>query len=254
MARIARKNYDSSYFHVIVQGYEKQSIFGKDYFKGKFLRFLINEMNKFDVEIMEYCIMYNHAHLLLYCDKIEQMSLYMQSVNSQYALFYNKKNGRVGYVFRDRFLSEPIKNQNYLYSCMAYIHLNPVVARIVSYPEQYKYSSYQDFLYKKGIVTDSVLIKLFNTNCNYIELFKFIHFEKGIGIEYKKDLPKLDFFEADKFIDNILKECCINDLKQESVDIQKYFFKLFIRNGVGIYQIEKILKIDHRKVKKIILC
>ena len=253
MARIARNSYENSYFHVIVQGYEKKYIFCNDVFKEKYLKLLLEEMENFKVEVLEYCIMDNHAHILLYCEKIEEMGKYMRSVNTQYAMFYNKENAHVGYVFRDRYLSEPIKNENYLYSCMAYVHMNPVVARMVARPEQYKFSSYNDFLNKTGVVTDSVLIKLFGSSEKYLDLFKFIHFETGIGMEYKNDLPKMSIERARVVINDILKESCIECLTDEDVVVQRYFFRLFIRLGVSIYQMEKIVGMDHRTIKRRII-
>lgn len=253
MARKARENYDSSYFHVVTQGYEKKYIFNEEYLKEKYLNLLIEEMNNFEVEILEYCIMDNHAHILLYCSNVKQMSSYMKKVNSKYATFYNRKYERVGNAFRDRFLSEPIKSEKHLYSCMAYVHMNPVIAKMVARPELYKYSSYKDFLNKSGIVTDSVLVKLFGSNENYFDLFNFIHFETGIGIEYKKDLPNLSFQKSKQIIEYVLRECSIGDLKEEDIEIQKYFFRLFFRKGVGIYHMEKIFKMDHRTIKKRII-
>ena len=152
MPRIARKNYESSYFHVIVQGYEKQYIFEDDYCKKKYIELLIKEMNNYEIEILEYCIMDNHAHMLLFCKKIDQMSKYMKSVNIQYAIFYNREKNRVGYVFRDRYLSEPIMNERQLYNCIAYIHYNPVKAKMVRELGDYKFSSYMDFVEKKELL------------------------------------------------------------------------------------------------------
>ena len=252
MPRIARKNYESSYFHVIVQGYEKEYIFETDYYKGLYLKYVLEEAKKFEIEILEYCIMGNHAHLLLYCNKIEQMSLYMKNVNTRYAIVYNKIKNRVGYVFRDRFLSEPIMSENHLYLCIPYIHLNPVVAKIVSTPGEYKYSSYNDFINRDGIVTDSVLLKLFVCKDNYINFFNFLHIGIGEGIEYKNDERKLSIIQAKDVIEEILKKYCILNLKEENEEVQKYFYKLFIRERISIYHIEKFLKIDHRRISKIL--
>ena len=135
------KNYESNYFHVIVQGYEKQYIFDANYFKKKYIELLRKEMNNYEVELLEYCIMDNHAHILLFCQQIEQMSKYMKSVNIQYAILYNRETNRVGYVFRDRFLSEPIMSEKHLYNCIGYIHMNPVKAKITTSPEDYPFSS-----------------------------------------------------------------------------------------------------------------
>lgn len=250
MPRLARKSLESSYFHVIVQGYEKEYIFDENNFKKEYLRLLFNENKKFDVEILEYCIMGNHAHILLYCSNTEQMSLFMKNVNTLYASFYNKVKNRVGYVFRDRFLSEAIMNEKHLYNCIPYIHMNPVEANIVAKPQDYLYSSFNDFVYKRGIVTDSVLIKLFGCKDGYLDLFYFLHMSNGDGIDFKKDDKKIDLSEAERIIKEILNDYCICNLKNEEKDIQRYFFEKFIKKRISIYHMEKILQIDHRKIRR----
>ena len=175
MSRIPRKSYDSSYFHVVVQGFEKQYIFKKDFYKRQYLSMLLTGLEKYKIELLSYCIMDNHAHILLFCDTISEMSNYMREVNTQFAILYNKLHNRVGYVFRDRFLSEPIRNEAYLYKCISYIHMNPVDANMVLEPGQYKYSSYNDFINNCGIVNESMLKKIFGSAKDYIDTFQCIH-------------------------------------------------------------------------------
>ena len=50
----------------------------------------------------------NDAHFLIYSEKSEYVSKYMQRVNTTYSQFYNRRNKRVGYVFRDRYCSQDI--------------------------------------------------------------------------------------------------------------------------------------------------
>ena len=58
------------------------------------------------------------------------------------------ENNRVGYVFRDRYVSEPITSKRYFIQCIKYIHMNPVKAKIVSSMEEYQFSSYRFYLKK----------------------------------------------------------------------------------------------------------
>lgn len=147
MGRKARKSYETSFFHVIVQGIKKEYIFKKDHYIEQYIKLMNKYESEFDLLILSYCIMNNHAHLLIYTKKIEDMSKFMHKVNSIYAKYYNyKENERVGYVFRDRFKSQPLYDITYLIKCINYIHLNPVKALIVSECENYKYSSYNYYL------------------------------------------------------------------------------------------------------------
>ncbi len=88
----------------------------------------------------------NHAHFLFQIEGIEELSKFFHKLNTMYARYYNyMENERVGYVYRDRFLSEPITSQRYLIQCIKYIHYNPVKAKIVEKCEDYKFSSYRIF-------------------------------------------------------------------------------------------------------------
>lgn len=132
MPRISRKNFETLFFHVMVQGIKKEYIFNQKIAIKKYVELLNNERENFDLEILAYCVMNNHAHLLIYTKRIEEMSLYMHTINQKFAQFYNYINqGRVGYVFRDRYKSEPIYNEQSLIRCIRYIHNNPVKANIV---------------------------------------------------------------------------------------------------------------------------
>ena len=72
----------------------------------------------------------------------------MYRVNMLYAKYYNKEHKRVGYVFRDRYKTQPIYSEKHLISCVRYIHNNPVKANICKKPNEYKYSScYNNIFY-----------------------------------------------------------------------------------------------------------
>ena len=176
----------------------------------------------------------------------------MRSVNTQFALFYNKQKERVGYVFRDRFLSEPIKNEKHLYNCISYIHMNPVAANIVSRPNEYHYSSYNDFINKNGIVTDSVLIKLFGNSEKYIELFHIIHMSMGEGMEYLDDSGGVTLEKSQRIVRNILYDYGLKEEALNNDNICKYFYKKFIKNGVKKYHIEQIFNVNRRKINSIL--
>lgn len=103
MPRIARKNSISQFYHVIVQGINKEYIFKNSQYINKYKEIIVKKLEKSDITILSYCIMNNHAHFLIYSEKIENLSKFMQKINTSYSKFYNKENNRVGYVFRDRY-------------------------------------------------------------------------------------------------------------------------------------------------------
>lgn len=143
MPRISRGRLKARFFHVIVQGINKSYIF-EHFPDAKYYIKLMYELKQvFRVNIIAYCVMSNHVHILLQTSTVEELSKYIQRLNTKYARYYNKKYNRVGYVFRGRFKSEGIYDNKYLYNCMKYIYNNPVKAGLCDAPEQYPYSNYK---------------------------------------------------------------------------------------------------------------
>ena len=202
MPRVARKNIESSYCHVIVQGINKEYIFKENYLKDAYKNLIKKCLGEIDVKILSYCIMDNHAHFLIYSDKIEYITKLMRRVNTSYAMLYNSMNNRAGYVFRDRYYTQTILSEEQLFNCVVYIHDNPVKAKIVSKMSEYKYSSYREYIGKKDLITNEGIKLVFGSSKNYIETFKEIH--KKEEIENIIDIIEKE--ASEKIIEDFLKE------------------------------------------------
>lgn len=144
MPRKARSNLRGNFFHIMVQGINKEFIFQNNEYKDKYIM-LLKKAKKFDIKIIAFCIMDNHAHLLIETLEIKKLSEFMWKINFEFARYYNEKEKRVGVVFRNRYRLEEIDDEKYLLCCIAYIHNNPVKAGIVNNREDYKYSNYNEF-------------------------------------------------------------------------------------------------------------
>ena len=179
MPRRARKNLSTSFFHVIVQGINKEYIFDKNEYKDKYLLLLKESKIKNDIDIISYSIMSNHSHLLLHTEHTSELSSFMKNINEEFARYYNYKENRVGYVFKNRFLSEPITNQKYLLNCISYIHNNPVKANIVKDCKDYKYSSYNDYIKKCGFINDNIMEMIFGSKILNLKDFEILHSNKS---------------------------------------------------------------------------
>jgi hypothetical protein len=103
----------------------------------------------------------NHVHLLL-GEKRWKVGDVMKSIASSYVFYYNKKYGRVGHLFQDRFRSEPCNDSEYFFTLFRYIHQNPVKAGLVGAAREYEYSSWpNDYL---GMGRERVCYTLAATN------------------------------------------------------------------------------------------
>jgi putative transposase len=142
--RQARKRSGSGVYHIVLRGINRQDIFYDD---GDFNRLLetIDQMKSHDqFSVYGYCLMTNHVHLLIR-ENTDTISRIMSRIGTSYAWWYNRKYGRNGHVFQGRYGSECVENDNYLLTVLRYIHNNPVKARIVQEPEEYRWSSIHSY-------------------------------------------------------------------------------------------------------------
>ena len=116
------------------------------------------------VEILAFCLMPNHFHLLLRQLKNQGISHFMQKLNGGYATYINKKYERQGHLFQGKFRAVHIKNEEQFKNGFVYIHVNPVdliepnwkengiknVKKAIRFLENYRWSSYSDYLGKKN--------------------------------------------------------------------------------------------------------
>ena len=158
MPRIGRVQSGTGIYHVMLRGINRQDIFEEPDDYWMFIKILstVQERLADDLvtrttpcHIYAYCLMPNHVHLLL-CEKNWPLGAIVKSMAARYALYYNKKYGRIGRLFQDRFKSEPCNDENYFLTLFRYIHQNPVKAGLVSRAEDYEYSSWVNDYLGKG--------------------------------------------------------------------------------------------------------
>ncbi len=143
-----------------------------------------NEARDFLVDILAFCIMPNHYHLLLRQKADGGITNFMRKFGTGYTNSFNKKHERVGPLFQGKFKAKHVKEDAYLYYLPHYIHLNPLdmympewrekgIAdhkKALEYLASYRWSSYLDYIGKKNIpsVTQrEVIMKLFNGTTGY---------------------------------------------------------------------------------------
>jgi len=98
------------------------------------------------VKIVCYCIMPTHIHLALKQLTDRGISLFIGNVLNSYSRYFNIKHNRRGPLWERRFKEVLIQTDEQLLHLTRYIHLNPVTAYIVNNPEDWKWSSYQEYI------------------------------------------------------------------------------------------------------------
>lgn len=98
------------------------------------------------VQIIAYCLMPTHIHLILQQLKERGISIYMNRTLNSYTRYFNAKHLRKGPLWTGRFKRVLVRTDEQLIHLTRYIHLNPVTAYLVSRPEAWQFSSYCEYL------------------------------------------------------------------------------------------------------------
>lgn len=129
--------------HVVQRGHNRNACFFADEDFRYYAQVLGEGMKRYGAELHAYCLMTNHAHLLLTPYHADSISRLMQHVGRQYVQYVNKTYRRSGTLWEGRHKGSLIDAENYLLSCYRYIELNPVAANMVESPEAYPWSSFR---------------------------------------------------------------------------------------------------------------
>jgi len=129
----------AGYHHVINRGVNRSSIFIDKSDYDTFLKIVCKACRSYKVVLHDYCLMSNHFHLLVET-KLDNLSLFMKHINSNYAIYANKKYKRSGHFWQGRFYSRYIANEDYYYTLIRYIEQNPIEAGIVDEVCKYPYT------------------------------------------------------------------------------------------------------------------
>lgn len=125
----------------------------------------LNNFNQ-EIELLCFCLMPNHFHLLIKQKSLKSIKTFMQSLLTKYVLYFNKRYKRVGTLFQGIYKAVLIENEGYLLHLSQYIHLNPTKHSYVKVqPLHMAYSSYGDYLgmRKTSWVKTDLILSFFKT-------------------------------------------------------------------------------------------
>jgi len=141
MARPLRIEFDGALYHVTSRGNARAPIFIADTNRVLFFDILKKTCDRFNWLCHVYCLMDNHYHLVIEAPD-GNLSKGMRQLNGVYTQSFNKRNQRVGHVFQGKYKAIVIEKEGYLLQVSRYVVLNPVRAKIVESPAEWKWSSY----------------------------------------------------------------------------------------------------------------
>lgn len=154
MARTARVVAPGYPHHITQRGNRRQQTFFSDEDYQAYIDLLSQWCGRCGVEIWCYCLMPNHVHLIAVPENADGLMKAVGETHRRYSRMINFREGWRGYFWQGRF-SSFIMDDTYLLAAARYIELNPVRAKLVKKPEDYKWSSYN--AHAKGM--DDALVK-----------------------------------------------------------------------------------------------
>lgn len=187
------------FYHIYSRGVAKQDIF-KDkhdylFYISLLKRYLSDKPAKSRrhgeyphfgkrLDLLAYCLMPNHIHLLIYQKDPTAMAEFMKSLMTSYGMYFNRRNNRVGPVFQSRYRASNIASENYMQHISRYIHLNP------SDWEHYPYSSlrYYSLNASGEWIKPNFVIQLFKKSSDYKNFLKDYKDHKAMLEEIKWEL------------------------------------------------------------------
>lgn len=161
------KHFDFIY-HVMVRSISDTPLFKDDDDKDKYLLYIQKYQKELGFKVYGYCLMTTHAHFIIDANGSD-ISKVMHCINQSYAQYFNIRHKRRGHLFQDRFKSEVVDSDNYLFTLSAYIHNNPTdIAGYEACPEKFKYSTLGMYLGLEedlfGIVDEEFVMGFFSKN------------------------------------------------------------------------------------------
>jgi len=129
-------------FHVIQRGNNRGNCFFSDSDYRVYLDCLGDASRRYGLDVHAYVLMTNHVHLLMSPEREDSISRAMQSIGRRFVQHINRSYGRTGTLWEGRHRASPVDQDRYLLSCMRYIELNPVRAKMVQTAGEYHWSSY----------------------------------------------------------------------------------------------------------------
>lgn len=216
--------FEQGYYHIYNRGVEKRKIFldSQDYkvflnylkqallpppkpddirktftLKGASFKGIPKQPKNYnkEIELIAYCLMPNHFHLLIKQENKNGMESFMRSISTRYSMYFNKKYKRVGKLFQGHYKAVIVKNDEQLIHLSRYIHLNPkeYTNNLVD-----SYSSYAEYLgiRKTAWINPNIILQVFN---------------KPTAPEFKKINNYKDFVERYSLNTQKIKKLIIED-------------------------------------------
>ncbi len=140
MPRLARTVFAGIPHHITQRGNRQENVFFDEKDRIVYLKWLAEYCDKWQVDVLSYCLMTNHVHLVLKPTTEDGLYRVMKPLHMRYAQRINKSKGWRGHVWQGRYFSSPL-DEAYTWAAIRYVERNPLRAGLVNRAEDYPWSS-----------------------------------------------------------------------------------------------------------------
>ncbi|AKM79245.1 MAG: hypothetical protein UX85_C0007G0059 [Candidatus Beckwithbacteria bacterium GW2011_GWB1_47_15] len=203
---------EKAYYHIYNRGVAKQEIFLDDQDYRVFLSYLKSYLSPVEaldekkivispsrrlknysdsVDLLCYCLMPNHFHLVIYQKDASSINFFMRSLATRYSMFFNRKYKRVGPLFQGTYKAVEVVSEDQFIYLTKYVHRNPLkILPSGINLEGYKYSSYPNYLriYNQIWVQPGVILDYFSKSNPEKSYSEFVEEIESQGERFIKSL------------------------------------------------------------------
>jgi putative transposase len=129
--------------HVYQRGANRAVTFLDDEDYDKFTSLAVDATKTNDVIVHGFVLMTNHYHMIVTPKDQSSLSSAVHELAGEYSRYHNRKYGRIGPTWNNRYGASLLSDERYFLGCLRYVERNPVNANLVSTPEAYRWSSYR---------------------------------------------------------------------------------------------------------------
>ncbi len=140
MPRLARAIAVGCAHHITQRGNNRQDVFFVDQDRQMYLQMLAEEVGQYGLEVLGYCLMTNHVHLVAIPHGEDSLAKGVGRTHFRYSQYVNRVHGRSGHLWQGRFYSCAL-DERHLWLALKYVELNPVRAGLCRRPWRYEWSS-----------------------------------------------------------------------------------------------------------------
>lgn len=242
MARKARVKSESGMYHIVLKGNDKL-LFAEDDDYRYFLSLLEKTSERDYLEIYAYCLFSEAAHIVLK-EGLRDIGESVKTLVSSYAVRCNEKYARDGKLFYDRYVSEPVESDDELIDAVRYVHRLPLN---YGYPAEYSYSSYNNYVTKKGLRSDALLMLLDDSVLRFREEMEIQPERKFASGERKRTLTDAQVIAL---LRRMTSSMTAREAERITLPILGELSYNLCREGASIRQLSRVLQVSKSAIER----